>query len=803
MERGLRGRLHAFPRLVSARRAATAIAAAIVLVVAGGVALVAVRHGQPETSPTARASAAFDFETGGWGWQRVGDPAPGMIGLVPSGLVGECVVDGLPTICTSKDAVRWSTQPDPSIVATAGAVPFHGWSVTHGGSAWVATSVIDAGMWHSSDGLHWSESDVGVPGLEHARLQAWGAGVALLGVASDGATSGPVLLRSSDGVSWTAASLPAGASNPQFAGAIGVILDKPGLNGGAGELSASADGSSWAPVALPDGLSGLMSTVRIPGGGFAGVAYSMTVGDRTFVTSADGSSWAAASGLATPIYSFAAVGNRLLAIAQVASTALVGLYESPDGASWTRLALIGGSPLQGSVLVSLGDRVALYDGSRLVAVGSPLPAGWTSPTPSPSPSAGTPTPSSGATAAATFISGGWRWHELNLSPGESVVRLPTGYVGRCGDSMCTSPNGWTWQTPPDPAIFATDGPALFTPFNVSRRPDGGNYVLAAAEGVWYSADGVRWQPSGGSNLTDATVLAGPEGFAAIALVVAESSERLFLSNDGETWSRAPKNMDHYFLLQGHGDTSAGIVGGVDGKTAYMYSKDGRHWTPAHVPTGAIGWAIPARLADGSLLAAPGGELLLHSTDGQAWSKVKLSWQPTYTYMATEGDRVLVVGSHGDSVGLLFESTDSARTFHQIMDGVAAVQQFGDLAMIQTASGTFVGTPLSPDELAATTPSPEKPIVSQAPAWTPEPLPTGGISKAEAIRIAVAAAHVPADEAATAGAGVGRGYGPDAFGRWVWSVSFTEYDGGPLNAQGISVDVDYYTGEVLSVGRWIS
>lgn len=801
MERGLRERLHGFTRPMSARRATTAIAVAIVLAIAGGAALIAVRHGQMETSPTARASASFDFETGGWGWRRVGNPAPGMIGLVPSGLVGECVVDGLPAICTSKDAVSWSTQPDPSIVATAGAVPFHGWSVAHGGSAWVATSGIDAGVWHSSDGLHWSESDVGVPGLEHARVQAWGAGVALLGVASDGATSGPVLLRSSDGVSWTAVSLPAGASNPQFAGAIGVVVGKPGLNEGAVELSASADGSSWAPLALPGGMSDLMSTVRVPGGGFAGVASSITVGDRTLVTSADGRSWAAASGIATPIYSIAPVGNRLLAIAQVASTDLVGLYESPDGASWTRFALIGGSPLQGSVLVSLGDRVALYDGSRLVAVGSPLPAGWTSPTPSPSPSAGTPTPSAGDTAAATFISGGWRWHELNLSPGEWVVRLPTGYLGRCGDSMCTSPNGWTWQTPPEPAIFATDGPALFTPFNVSRRPGGGNYVLAAAEGLWYSADGVRWQPSGGSNLTEATVLAGPEGFAAIALVEAESSERLFLSDDGVTWSRAPKNMDHYFFLQGHGDTSAGIVGGVEGKTAYMYSKDGRQWTPAHVPTGAFGWAIPARLADGSLLAAPGGELLLRSKDGLSWTKVQASWQPTY--MATEGDRVLVVGSHGDRVGLLFESTDSARTFHQIMDGVTALGQWGDLAMIQTAGGTFVGTPLAADELAATTLSPEKPAVSQAPAWTPEPTPTGGISKAEAIRIAVAAAQVPAAEAATATAGLTRGYGLVAFGRWVWEVSFTEYNGGPLNAQGISVDVDYYTGEVLSVGRWIS
>jgi hypothetical protein len=40
-------------------------------------------------------------------------------------------------------------------------------------------------------------------------------------------------------------------------------------------------------------------------------------------------------------------------------------------------------------------------------------------------------------------------------------------------------------------------------------------------------------------------------------------------------------------------------------------------------------------------------------------------------------------------------------------------------------------------------------------------------------------------------------------RWVWHVSFTQYYGGPLNAQGTFVVVDFFTGEVLASGNWIS
>ena len=117
MERGLRDRLHGFTRWASMRCAITVIAAAIVLVIAGGAVLIAVQPGQPQTSPSARASSSFDFETAGWGWRPVGEPAPGLVARIANGYLGECVANGLPAACTSKDGVTWTLPADPDIRA--------------------------------------------------------------------------------------------------------------------------------------------------------------------------------------------------------------------------------------------------------------------------------------------------------------------------------------------------------------------------------------------------------------------------------------------------------------------------------------------------------------------------------------------------------------------------------------------------------------------------------------------------------------------------------------------------------------
>ena len=790
---------------VSRRRAIVAIAATIVLAVSGGAALVAVRHDRPQASPTATASAAFDFETGGWGWRRVADPAPGLISRIAGGYLGECVANGLPAACTSKDAVSWTRPADPAVLAAEGAPTFAGWSVAQGTAGWVATGTVDPGTWRSSDGLHWSAVAVDLPGLQRAQVQRLGDGFVMVAQVYDGRQTAARLLESTDGETWTPVDLPAGVSAPQPDGAIGLVAHRgEPVNGAAvAPLVSSTDGHNWSALALPDGVFGLASTTRLDGGTYVGIGTAAwAYGAKTLLVSADGVAWHAATGIGSPFASMAVVGRQVLSIAAVPSTALMALWESTDASTWQRIATLDGNPLSGTQLVSLGDRVGLFSGSKLSLVGFPSVGG--NPTASPPPTA-TPSPGASPTGLppdTAFVVGGWRWHELNRKPdlGTKVVRIPNGYLGRCGDSMCTSTDGWSWQTPPDPAIFSADATAVFTPVEIAHRPGGGYVILA--EGLWYSPDGVHWKPSATPDRSHGFtgLAASADGFA----VVGEPSNAqpsdpgIYVSADGASWTVNGRLTYGTFVDPvGDPDTSAGLLANMPKAGKYLYSTDGRTWAAASIPAGAYIPDQPHRLADGSLLVYADGSLL-RSSDGRTWTKLARSFEQGGS-MAVSNGRLVVVDRGS---GVAWESSDSGRTFHTLMDGVASVEQFGDLMLLRTSTGgSFVGALLSSSEAPGTTPTATGlPASSGAPSYTPPPTPLGGISKEEAIRIAVNATHPPADQAAKASAGLDM---DSSYGRWVWHVSFERYYGGPLDADGTFVDIDYFTGEVLASGSWIS
>jgi hypothetical protein len=251
-----------------------------------------------------------------------------------------------------------------------------------------------------------------------------------------------------------------------------------------------------------------------------------------------------------------------------------------------------------------------------------------------------------------------------------------------------------------------------------------------------------------------------------------------------------------------GDTSGGILDMIDKTSAgpvMAYSADGRTWVPASLPKDQYPSTNPYRLSDGSLVGQGSGAIL-SSTDGRSWVALKTGWGAVS--LAVAGDRIVAVALDTGGGGAAWESTDDGRTFHRLMDGAASVEQFGDLVLLRTsAGGSFVGAPLSASETPGDTPTATGlPASSGVPGYTPPPTPLGGISKEEAIRIAVNATHPPADQAAKASAGVEM---DSRYGRWIWFVSFTRYYSGPLNAAGTWVDVDYFTGEVLASGDWIS
>src|ERR1035437_6903582 len=685
--------------------------------------------------------------------------------------------------------------PDPAVLAVDDGTAFTGWSVAHGSTGWVAAGTVEPGTWRSSDGVHWSKVAVDLPGLQRAQVQALPAGFAMLASASVGGQPAARLLISTDGAAWTSVDLPAGISEVRLAGAVGLVGSR--VENGASVASAvsSADGRNWTALTLPDGVKSLSTTIRLAAGSYVGVG---TVG--TIVTSTDGVTWRPSAGLGSPVDSLAVVGGRLVAIARMPSTDVSALWESADGTAGQRVALLDGNPLSGTELVSLGDRVGMLTGSKLTMIGWPGASGTAAGAPT---AIATPVAPAPQSAARTVIVGGWRWHELRGRPNvdSTVVRVANGYFGRCGDAMCTSPNGWSWQTPPDPAIFGVAGVGRFKPMSVAHKP-GAGYVVNAAEGVWYSLDGVRWQPSAAppDPYGFRAVLYGTSGFALIGSSSdAENRQKVYTSPDGATWTDA--GLGPMVITLAQGDTSGGIftqtgkssTGGVFG-----YSADGRSWVTSTQQADAYANGSQSRLSDGSLIIS-GDSSILRSTDGRVWTKMKTGWAPDSLAVADDRIVATVVGS--DNTSVAWESTDNGKTFHKLMAGAGRAEQFGDMVLLQTGTGgSWVGAPLGPSELPGTTPTATGlPGSTPAPAYTPPPTPAGGISKEEAIRIAVNAIHPSAEQIATASASVET---HPRFG-WVWHVSFSRDAPSPTGGSGTFVDIDFYTGEVLSSGNWIS
>ena len=803
---------------ISKRRQLFAGSAATVLVVGSCLLVLASRGPGSETpgssahtSPadaSATASAASwpaNVRTGDWAWRTVAEPMPAPVAAVTNGYLGECVAAGRPALCTSADGVDWSTSVQPAIFRLSGGSDFAGWSVAHGSTGWVGAGTVDPGTWRSADGVEWLAVDSGVAGLRRAHVQAMAAGFAMIAQTSDGTTDSAVLLTSTDGTIWQAAGLPADVSGPNLAGDIGLVASRIGADAQTTEPVVSADGSTWRPLSLPSGIGQLSGTIRLPDGTYIGLgkAALRPFATADLVLSTDGITWQESPGPGDGVSSMALVGDRVLAVALISGSSLHGLFESADGLAWSRVAVLDGHDLSATEVVALGDYAGLLDGSRLAAVGRLLPASAT-PTPGESPR---PTPTATETAtspAEALVVGGWRWHPLDGHPylaGSIAVKVANGYFARCGSSMCTSPNGWSWRVPADPSIFSTDDVALFSPISVAHG-SGTGVVVNAAEGVWYTVDGVHWRQSAAPKTAAGprAVLPAADGYTLVG-DDGNGWSPLYASADGSTWTPAGRVRSVFALAQG--DMSGGLltqtIGTGTAKVANSYSADGRNWVTPSLPSNELPVSPVYRLTSGILVVQGAQTSILTSRDGRSWAPLQAGFASGGLVVCE--DRIVAFAPGTDGMGAAWESTDQGRTFHKLMDGVASVAQLGDLVLISTAGASYVGTPLPPSEVPATTPTaPRLPGGSAVPVATPPPGPAGGISRAEAIRVATNAVHVAPDVAAAPYAGASL---DPRYGRWVWGVSFTIDYQGPLAADGVQVTLDYFTGEILDSSRWIS
>jgi hypothetical protein len=794
----------------------------VVLVVVGASALLLRGSGQessagPSLTPeSARATAlaspsATEQPQAHLVLTPVTGPAPSMVAQVANGFLGECVEGGKPVLCTSADGATWSLRPDPAIFRLTGKGSFFGWSIAHGDAGWVATGTTDPGTWFSADGVTWTPVNVNLKGLQRAHVQAMAKGFAMIAYAWDGLASTARVLVSTDGRSWTPGQWDGGAADFSLAGAIGLVAQQTEDVYPQAPQYTSSDGVKWEQLTLPRGIHSLTSTVRLSGGGYVGIGNPFD-GGQWLLRSDHGATtiWQYATGLGPEVELLAQVGQRLVVMARVQGTDTEALWESTDGASWRRAAVLGASPTSLTGIVGVGDRIGLFEAGRLAAVAEIVesgPATSLSPTAAPQSSA-SPTP--GTTADAVVV-GGWRWHRMNTVPDSRILHLPHGYLGRCGDSMCTSRDEWSWQSPPDPSIFVADSTALFTPRSYASMP-GGNSVIVADEGVWHSSDGVHWQPA---TLPDAHVAVynlgvGP-GFALTAQLPRETvwsgwDCHLYVSADGASWtdegSMTCVDPVAIALSERQSNPAAGIIGqakGGDHDGQWVYSADGRTWNPMTLPPGVSPNMTPQRLSNGTLVTVCLLGPLLRSTDGLTWTVMPGPWTADseghlWLDMAVAGNGILVRESTAYSEPIvMWESSDGGSTFHRWAGPSLLPSQLGDMVRLQMDDGTsWAGAPLPASESSETPSASSLPVSSPLPIPPANELPAAAISRQEAIRIAAVAVHAPANAIASADAEAQFGCGYVC--SWAWNVLFW---GPGITLPGDNcAEVDAFTGEVI-------
>src|SRR5664280_912123 len=365
--------------------AALATAAAVVVGLVGGVALVSLRTGGTAVSGGPDAA--------GWAWQRGDGTSVFQIGRVANGYLGRCA-DGL---CSSRDGVNWTSPADPRIVVIEGAGSFIPQDILHLGSVYVAISigtglvapsgdssqaapatqgrptptapptqappaaespVVDSGLpadslWRSADGLHWRRVDsLALGGLSPTAVGRIPGGFGLAAVASQDQPGW--LLTSSDGITWTKSSrMPVVATITTG----GSSVDGLWVSGTGGRESgvwwATLDGATWAQMIMPAGVAQLDAAFTL-GGEHVGMVVGPSVSG--IVRSVDGVTWKADRGdLPTPAVTLCRIGERL-----VTANLEEEVWQSDDGGlTWRPMLDPFGNQLVGTIQ-SAGGKLSVY-----------------------------------------------------------------------------------------------------------------------------------------------------------------------------------------------------------------------------------------------------------------------------------------------------------------------------------------------------------------------------------------------------------------------------------------------------------
>ena len=322
--------------------------------------------------------------TGEWTWRQTDGTHFAGAFAVPGGFIATCghiagneLADA--SLCSSRDGLNWKVPADPGLIQVQGEVPFWPISVTerngvylsHALSRPLPTVVEPTGsLWRSTDGRHWSQVDS--PALAGQSLV--GSGLladrfAAIVKSADG-TAAAVWL-STDGSTWSKASdLP---TVPTRSGFYSQGLYVEGNEATRSQVGTwlTTDGKQWTPVTLPAGATNILSSIRMPDGGFVGLGVDfVSGGNGTLMHSSDGLVWEADH--TTPagnLFSLSQVGDRLVVtISQPNNDGPYSVWQSSDrGQTWQPLPGPDGYQLT-TMTGQLGDNLSSVTGSDAVVV---------------------------------------------------------------------------------------------------------------------------------------------------------------------------------------------------------------------------------------------------------------------------------------------------------------------------------------------------------------------------------------------------------------------------------------------------
>ena len=422
--------------------------------------------------------------------------------------------------------------------------------------------------------------DADVEGTGNGRDIAYSPELNLYAVVGDGKCA-----TSSDGITWTARTIPAGTYNALAWNRTRFVAV------GSSVSATSSDGVTWTARTVPTGIYNALA--------WNGSVF-VAIGNGVCATSSDGITWTARTIPTGDYNALAWNGSRFVAVGNGKCA------TSSDGVSWTARTIptgdYGAVMWNGSVFVAVGNSVCATSSDGMTWALRTIPAGgygavtW-----------------DGAQvlfvavgdSVSAVSSDGMSWTARSIPDGDyRSVRyiVETGMLFAVGDSICaTSADGVTWNA--ESGVSGVFNAVAYSP-ELKRFVAVGNSVCAT------SSDGVTW--------TARTIPAGTYNAVAwngARFVAVNGDMDTVSSPDGITWTAGgtaggTAEASEYRALDVRGNL---VVAGAKGST--LYSEDGgKTWHETNLHEGLLDIAHDSERFVGST------GFIYTSEDGKTWTR---------------------------------------------------------------------------------------------------------------------------------------------------------------------------------------